>query len=131
MAIYNCKNALSDYYIQQKEIERIEQERQDKLAQKRYDRNEEKGIANPLPVPVSPHVELAQKKVQTDSGGITYIDRWTAEVQDITKVPLYLNGIQLLIPAQQVLDKLANDSKGKVEIPGVSILYKPYQRTTR
>ncbi len=124
-----CATELNKYYVDQKELERKEQERQDKLAQKRFDRNEESGKGNPLPVPVSAHVELAQKKVQTDSGGITYIDRWVAEVVDITKIPLYLNGIQLLIPAQSVLDKLANDSKGKVEIPGVRCVYKPFQRS--
>ena len=116
----------TDYYVAQKEIEHKEQERLNKLAEKRFDRNEASGKGNPLPVPVAAHVETAQRKVEN----VTIIDYWRVEIKEPTKIPVTINGVQVMFPIQGALDKVANAAKGKVEIPGAIVLYAPYQRST-
>jgi len=125
-AIKTVDQKSTNYYVQQKEIERKEQERLNKLAEKRFDRNEASGKGNPLPVPIAPHVEIAQRKVEN----VTIIDYWRVEIKEPTKIPVTINGVQVMFPIQGALDKVANAAKGKVEIPGAIVLYAPYHRST-
>ncbi len=118
---------LNSWYLKEKELERKEQERQNKLAQKRFDRAEEKGI-NIFPTPIAPIVQLAEKKVETDNGGITYITQKKAIVKDITKVPLFVNNIQLLTPDLNAIKKLL---EAGVEVSGCELIEESYIRTTR
>ena len=125
-AIKTVDQKSTNYYVQQKEIEHKEQERLNKLAEKRFERNEASGKGNPLPVPIAPHVEIAQKKLD----GATMIDKWTAVVTDLSKIPCYSgDGVQLMTPIQGALDKIGTASKGKAIIPGVRWDYTPYQRS--
>lgn len=109
-ALTIAENAASDYQVKMKQLEADLQAKEDKLASRRK---------SPLPVPVSRHIEIAQKKVE----GTNWIDHWECE---ITNFEILANEYKL--PNISALNKVANESKGKVEITGAKILYKPYQR---
>jgi hypothetical protein len=117
-ALLHIQTESSTYYVNQKRLEAELQAKEDKLAARRK---------SPLPVPVSRHVEVAQKVVD----GTSFIDHWDAEVTDLSSIPLFWNDIQLLTPITSTLNRLGNESKGKAVIPGVKFNFTPYQRSGR
>ncbi len=121
----HLKQQLNDYFMKQKEAERKEQERLQKLAQKRFDKAQEAGKPTPFPVAIAPVVQMVEKTVQTEAGKITYISKWKARVTDSSKIPdeFWLHEINY-----HALDTVASDTKGTAKIPGVEFYQESYVR---
>lgn len=94
-----------------------EQAKLQKREDKKFERQVENGTAM-IPEPMKVSLEAQPKS----TNGITYVVRWKARVVDVSKIPN-----EYMIPHYQMLDDLAQASKGKLPPPpGVEF----YQETT-
>lgn len=93
-----------------------EQQRQNRLAEKRADRAEAKGIESPIPEIIAPLVMGAPKSMETDAGKISYRVDWKAEIVDASKLPR-----EYLIPDEPKINAVVRASRGTIKIPGVRI----------
>ncbi len=105
----HLKQQLGNYFMELKEKERKEQERLQKLAQKRFDKAQESGKPTPFPVPIAPVVQMVEKTVQTEAGKITYVAQRKPMISDITKVPYFYQEVQILQPDMKALQDLIDD----------------------
>ncbi len=121
----HLKQQLGAYFMKQKELEAKEQERLEKLAQKRFDKAVENGKPTPFPIAISPKVDMVNKSVQTEAGKVTYIIQKKIHIPDITKVPHFYKGVQLLFPNSKGIQGLLDAGE---TVPGVEIKEESYIR---
>ncbi len=95
---------------------RREQERQNRLAEKRADRAEAKGVERPIPEVVAPIVQGAPKKLETIAGNVSYRKDWKADVVNPDLVPR-----EYLMIDTVKINRVVQASKGSIPIPGVRI----------
>ncbi len=105
----HLKQQLGDYFMRLKELEAKEQERLQKLAQKRFDKAVQDGKPTPFPVAIAPKVDMVEKSIQTEAGKITYITQRKPMISDITKVPYFYQEVQILQPDMKALQDLIDD----------------------
>jgi hypothetical protein len=105
---------LRTYRMKLEALRMKEEARLRALQEKRNERAAEKGKPSPLPETIIPFVQGSPKTVQSESGSVTYVERWKAEIIDITKVPY-----QFLLPDMVSLNKLAQAMKGENPPSGV------------
>ncbi len=122
----HLKQQLGDYFMRLKELEAKEQERLQKLAQKRFDKAVQDGKPTPFPVAIAPKVDMVEKSIDTGNGKkITYITQRKPMISDITKVPYFYQEVQILQPDLVAIQELINAG---VAVPGVTVIEKPYIR---
>ena len=109
--------------MRQKAAEAKEQKRQDALAQKRFDRAQSQGKPTPLPVPTPPIVQDVGKTVATETGKVTWVDNYVAEIYDESRIPR-----TFLAPD---MAKINAAIKASIEVDGVRRVNKPFQRTSK
>jgi hypothetical protein len=100
-----------------------EQARQNKLAEKRFERQQASGKGTPLPAPVAPIVQDTGKKVTTEAGAVTWVDNFVPHIVDEKAIPR-----EYLMPD---MAKLKAACKASIEVPGVLRVNEPFQRITR
>ena len=71
---------------------------------------------------------VVQPTIQKQEG-ISYVDDYEIVVVDNSKVPTYVNGIEIRPVDVQAIKKLAKASKGQIQIEGIKILSKKNIRT--
>lgn len=112
------------YRSAQIEAQRKEQERQNRLAIKRAERAEEKGIERPVPEVVPPIVQGPSKKIETDSGSVSFRTDWKAErIPGKEKdIPIeYFHNEDVYKVVDIKIGAIARATKGSVQIPGYRI----------
>jgi len=98
-----------------------EQQRQNDLAQKRIERAQASGRVLPIPVAVAPIVQDVGKKVVTEAGTVAWVNNYSAEVYDVSKLPR-----EYMVPDMAVLNGMA---KAQAPEPaGVRWVNHPFQR---
>ncbi|GAG62836.1 unnamed protein product [marine sediment metagenome] len=126
------KNKIATFDTEQENLRRREEDKlreaADKKEQKLRERAEEalkngdeekaeKLIDKAAEIPV-PVVAPKHEKPST----ISFTIRYKGIIVDRTLIPRTLSGIELLIPDEKAINRLANDSTGRVIIPGVRII---------
>ena len=109
--------------VKQQQLIAAEQARQNKLAEKRFERQQASGKGTPLPAPVAPIVQDTGKKIVTEAGAVTWVDNYVPQIVDEAKIPR-----EYLMPD---MTKLRSACKAGIEVPGVLRVNEPFQRTTR
>ena len=97
-----------------------EQERQNKLALKRYQRAQESGKGLPLPGPIAPIVQGEGKHIVVGGRTKTWVENWKAKVVDESLLPR-----EYLMPDMVKLNAAA---KANINVPGMVRYNAEYQR---
>jgi malate synthase len=81
------REQISQYRAQVEEARRKEQDRQDRLAEKRAERAEERGDVRPIPEVVAPIVSGSPKTIAVSTGRLCFMKIRKWEVSNLEKVP--------------------------------------------
>jgi len=77
-------------------------------------------LANKASEVVAPVIPQTYEK----PSNISFTTRYYCEIEDRKAIPREMNGIELLIPDMQALNRLATISRGAFKIPGIKIISK-------
>lgn len=123
---------ITSYYRKVEEEKRKEQERLDRLANQKFQRQIDKGQIPEVPEAVGNLVEAAPKTISTDGGKLSMKKVWKwryatgADANpETTRIP---NKYHLI--NEVMLNGIARSTKGTVDIPGV-VFYEDYETSTR
>lgn len=81
------REQISQYRAQVEETRRKEQARQDRLAEKRAERAEERGDVRPIPEVVAPMVSGPPKTIEVSTGRLSFMKIRKWEVLNLEKIP--------------------------------------------
>ncbi len=105
----HLKSQLNFFYQKERELELKKQKQLQGQLERQRERDIAKGKTPVFPEVITPRVIIADKKVVTDDGSsIIYITQQKPIVTDISKVPTFWQGVQILIPDTQALQKLVD-----------------------
>lgn len=115
-AEHHLISEISNYRRLINESSQKEQDRLQRLAERRIKQAQTLGKSLPVPEAIAPFVPGAPKTIETDIGKITYRIEWKAEIIDESALPR-----EYLMPNEAKINAIVRASKGSIQIPGVRI----------
>lgn len=109
------------------EADRIAREEQEKLLKQAAKAEQSGNVTKAVAlveraVEVQPVVFITPPSAPPKTAGVSDVETWTAEVENVDLVPDKVNGILIRPVDMAALNKLAKMSKGQVQIPGVRMI---------